>query len=108
MQPSETASTRGGSAASARPSRKGNCIGIEQLAAARLDEMAWMSLVDQPEQREQPAPAAAPLVHGVGIERGVLDEPGVEAAHGIARLVDFARAAIECETAGDRDPRHRG
>ena len=30
-------------------------------------------VMDQPEQRQQPAPAAAPLVHRVGIERGILD-----------------------------------
>ncbi len=70
-------------------------LGIEQLAAARLHEVGLDGrLMDQPEQREQPAPGAAPLVHGVGIERGVLDQAGVEAAHRIARLVDFAGAAV--------------
>ena len=72
MQPSETGSTRGASAGRRRgPSRNGKLIRIEQLAAARLDETARMALVDQPEQRQQPAPAAAALVHGVGIERGI-------------------------------------
>src|SRR5208283_3806913 len=49
-------------------------IGIEEFAAAGLDEMRSVPGVDQPEQREHPPPAAAPLVHRVGIERGVLDE----------------------------------
>ena len=94
-QPSDTGSTRGGVDQVRAPFEEWELLRIEQLAAARLDEMAWMPLVDQPEQREQPAPAAAPLVHGVGIERGVLDKPRVQAAHGIARLVDFARATIK-------------
>src|SRR5260370_18312557 len=73
---------------------EGKLVRIEQLATARLDEMRWMAFVDEAEEREQPAPRAAPLVHRVGVERNVLDQVGVEAAHGIARLVDFARAAV--------------
>ena len=74
------------------PFEERKLIRIEQLAAARLHEMALVPLVDQPEQREQAPPAAAPLVHGVGIERGILDEARVEAAHRIAASRRFARA----------------
>ena len=74
MQPSETGRTRGGSVGSARPSRKGNCSGSNSLPPRAWMKSLWMALVDQPEQREQAAPGAAPLVHGVGIERGVLGE----------------------------------
>ena len=38
--------------------------------------------------------AAAPLIHRIGIERGVLDELGVEAAQRIARFVDLLRATV--------------
>ena len=55
--------------------------GSNSLPPRAWTKPARMALVDQAEQREQLAPAAAPLVHGVGIERGVLGEPGVEAAH---------------------------
>ena len=44
-------------------------VRIEQLAAARLNEAGPVAFVDQPKQRQQAAPAAAPLVHRVGIER---------------------------------------
>jgi hypothetical protein len=37
--------------------------------------MALVPSVNQPEQGEELAPAAAAFFHGVGIERGVLDEP---------------------------------
>ena len=96
MQPSETCRTRGWLVLRAAPFEERETVGIEQLAAARLDECAAVALVDQPEQREQPAPGAAPLVHRVGIERGVLDQPGVEAAHGIAGLVELPRARRRC------------
>ena len=94
MQPSETGQD-------ARRIGRGRCgprgmetLRIEQLAAARLNEMAWMAVMDQAEQREQPPPGAAPLVHRVGIERGVASELGVEAAQRIARLVDLRAPAV--------------
>ena len=93
MQPSET----GRHARRVGRHRRG-LRGTETASGSNsLPPRAWtkwlaVALVDQPEQREQPAPAAAPLVHGVGIERGVLGEPGIEAAHRIARSRRSARA----------------
>ena len=65
-------------------------VRVEQLAAAGADEAAGVALVDQAEQRQQPAPAAQALVHGVGVEGGVLGQLGVEAAQGVALLVERA------------------
>jgi hypothetical protein len=67
---------------------------IEQLAAARLDEVTRMPLVNQPEQREQLAPCATALVHGIGIERGIVCELVVETANGVADLINALCAAI--------------
>ena len=71
MQPSETGSDprRVGRLALAFEERKG--LGIEQLAAARLDQAGAVAAVDQPEQREQPAPAAArsSMVSGLSARR---------------------------------------
>ena len=108
MQPSETGSTRGVLVRLGAPFKERKLVGIEQLAAARLHEMAAVAFVDEPEQREQPAPAAAPLVHRVGIERGILDEPGIEAADANSWSRRLGARARRCARAGDRDPRHRG
>ena len=56
--------------------------------------MRFVALVDQPKQRQQAAPAAAALVHRVGIERGVLGQRRVKTAHRIARLVDLPRPPV--------------
>ena len=56
--------------------------------------MTWVALVNQPKEGEQLAPAAAPLVHGVRIERGVLEEARIEAAQRVARLIDLTRSAV--------------
>ena len=42
---------------SALPFEEWKCVGIEQLAAARLHEMARVALVDQPEQRQAAGPS---------------------------------------------------
>ena len=80
--------------ASARPSRNGNASGSNSFPPRAWIEAGCVAFVDEPEEREQPAPAAAPLIHGVGIERGILGELGVEAADGIARLVDCRAPAV--------------
>ena len=77
------------------PFEEWELIWIEQLAAARLDKLAWMPFVDQSEEREQPTPPAAPLVHRVGINCGVLDKSRIQTSRGIARFVDFARSTIK-------------
>ena len=90
------AATRGGSASVAAPFEERE-LRPDRTACRRapgrnaLGCPSWISR----NSASKPAPAAAPLVHRVGIERGILDEPRVQAAHRIARLVDFARATIE-------------
>ena len=93
-QPSETFRIRGRLVFCRAALEEGEFVRIEQLAAARLDEMRRVALVDQPEQRQQTAPTAAALVHGVRVERGVLDQRGVKTPHGIAGLVDLARSPV--------------
>ena len=82
-------------------------VGIEQLAAAGLDEMGAVALVDQAEQREQAPPGAAALVHGVRIEREILDQPPEQTAHRIAARIIRGHAR-QCGTAAGLGPRHRG
>lgn len=76
------------------PFEVGVLVRIEELAAARPDETRLVPLMDQPEQGDEAAPGSAPLVHSVGVERRVLLELGVEAAHRVARFVDLARPPV--------------
>src|SRR5262252_2048644 len=62
-------------------------IRIEQLAAAGLDEMRPMPLMNEAEQRQEVAPRAAALVHGVWVERCVFAQPTEEAAYRIAAFI---------------------
>jgi hypothetical protein len=74
--------------------QEGELIRVEQLAAARLHEMAGMAFVNQSKQGEQTAPTAAPLVHGVGIECGILAQACIESPERIARLINFPRTTV--------------
>ena len=65
--------------------------GVEQIAAAARDEAALAALVDEAEEGEEPRPGAAPLLHRVGIARGVVGELGVQRAHAVALIVEPAR-----------------
>ncbi len=76
------------------PFEKRKDIWIKQLAAPRLNEVGRMATMDEPKQRQQAAPAAAPLVHRVRIERRVFGQFGVEPANGIAVVIERARAAV--------------
>ena len=49
--------------------------------------------MDQPEQSEKRTPAAAALVHRVGIERFVDSQPGVESRDRVTILVELRQAA---------------
>ena len=76
-------------------------VRIEQLAAAPRHPVA-VAVVDQPEQGEQPAPGAAPLVHRVGVERLVVEQPGIERLDRIAALPERLRCGSREEGSRSR------
>ena len=73
--------------------QEGEGVGVEELAAAALDP-AVVAPVDEAEHGEELAPAAAALVHRVGVARGGVLQPGEEGRDGVARLPERARALV--------------
>ena len=73
---------------------EGEDVGVEELAAPGGDEAAPVALEDQAEEREEPAPTAVPLVHGVGVQGRVLDQAAVEPAHRVVLVVEVLGALV--------------
>ena len=50
--------------------------------------------MDQPEERQQAGPGAAPLVHRIGMMRGIVEQARIERADAIALVVKRPRLAV--------------
>ena len=108
MVPSETGSTcgLGAGAAFLAAFQEREAVGIEQFAAPPRHPVG-MASVDEPEDGKELAPAAAALVHRVGVQRLVDQQARVERLDRIAVLPELLQARDRSRTAGDRDPRRR-
>ena len=64
---------------------EGEAVGVEQHAVPRREPhpAALGAVVDHAEEHQQLRPGAVALVHGVGVERGVLAQPLVQAGERI-------------------------
>ena len=69
-------------------------IRIEQLAAAAADPAGAVATMDEAEERQQAGPCATPLVHRVGMMRGIVEQAGIERADAIALIVKRPRLAV--------------
>ena len=67
-------------------------VGVEQCAVAsgQAQSVGVGAVVEQPEQHQELRPGAVALVHGVGVERGVLAQAFVQAGEGVVARERFA------------------
>jgi hypothetical protein len=67
---------------------------IEQLSAAPANPACRVTAMDESEKRQQTRPCAAPLVHRIGMMRGIVEQARVEGADAIALVIKRPRVAV--------------
>ena len=76
------------------PARKGNASGSNSLPPRPRIQPLPIAAMHQPEERQKPRPSTTPLVHRIGVMRGIIEQARIERADAIALVIKRPRLAV--------------